>query len=109
MPGGDGTGPFGTWVRCMSVDENLKFRSKPSRKRFWRRRYAICGRGFGWRRGTLLANTQPTEMTKEEELKALKEEAEIIEQEKDLLRVELENIYKRIEELETIEKEGDVE
>lgn len=81
MPGGDGTGPWGTWVDCAPLypDGGLRF----GRRRFWQR-----GLGLGYRR----FSSQP-ESTNEEELHYLKAEQESAEK-------DLADIKKRLEELE---------
>jgi len=73
MPGGDGTGPRGTWNNCMPRNYG--------RRRFWRR-----GAGFGgfWSR------TLPT---RDEEIQSLKEEKGFLEQ-------EINELKRRMEELE---------
>ncbi|MBU4502054.1 MAG: DUF5320 domain-containing protein [Nanoarchaeota archaeon] len=100
MPGGDGRGPDGTYINCQLKDENGKFISRPLGRRFWRRGHGReCGRGFGWRWRTRPAYTEPVKITKEQELTALENEAEMMDQEQKELKTELENINKRIEEL----------
>lgn len=99
MPGGDGTGPLGTWTNCTPTDENENFLSRPFGRRFWRRKHGSgYGRGFGrWR--TRPAYTEPVKITKEQELTTLEREAKMIDQEQKELKIELENINKKIEEL----------
>ena len=111
MPGGDGTGPWGTWVNCTPVDEYGNPLPRPfGRRRFWRRGRG-WGRGFGrgwrWRAMPVYAEPVPAQpvapvqpqMTQEQEITALENEAKMIEQEQKELKTELDDIKKRIEEL----------
>jgi len=98
MPGGDGTGPFGTYVNCIPVNNREYF--DINFVRFWRRGF---GRGFGRMtffnpRGLLRSRymlgywSPPSAITKEQEIGLLREQRKILEQ-------NIKGIEKRIDEL----------
>ena len=94
MPGGDGTGPWGTGGWCTPLWRSGRI-ARPIGRGFLRR--GGHGRGFRWR---YLATGLPrgggdmpyTEPTKENDRKALEEEARLLEE-------ELKQIRQRIEQL----------
>ena len=93
MPGGDGTGPFGTFRNCMPVDAQgnqiyapfygRRFFGRGGFGRGFRRRFLATGiPGWQWQQSQ---QAQATQQTKESEIKFLEQE--------------LEGIKKRLEEL----------
>ncbi|MDD4878480.1 MAG: DUF5320 family protein [Candidatus Nanoarchaeia archaeon] len=93
MPGGDGTGPNGTYNNCMPTDEPNFGRGRG----FGRRSQGMGGRGRG-RMNRFYATGQPGWMRYENNYRAPAEEDTI-----DSLRKEIEGLEKRLKELENKE------
>jgi len=109
MPGGDQTGPLGLGPMTgrglgYCVRYNTPGYANPRPRGF--------GRGFGWRRwgfvpiertipiqNIAVYPTQPQQLTKEQEITMLENDAKVVEAEQKALNQELEEIKKRIEEL----------
>ncbi|ODS36669.1 MAG: hypothetical protein A7316_02485 [Candidatus Altiarchaeales archaeon WOR_SM1_86-2] len=100
MPGGDGTGPWGTGGRCTPLwmsgqiprPSGMGFRGGFGRGRGFRNVYWATGLPFWARAQAGVAPMQSLEMTKEQELQMLENQADILDQ-------QLKEIKKRIEEL----------
>jgi len=98
MPGGDGTGPFGTFRNCMPVNTQ----GNPAYAPFYRRRFfgrGGFGRGFRWRflatgvpgwQGPQQGQQAPaTQQTKENEIKFLEQEMEALKKRMEELKKEV--------------------
>ena len=100
MPGGDGTGPGGTGGRCTQLwmsgqiqrPVGVGFGGGFGRGRGFRNVYRATGLPFWARTGAEAVPMQGPEITKEQEIQMLGNEANILEQ-------QLNEIKKRIEEL----------
>ena len=111
MPRGDGTGPLGQGPR---TGRGMGYCAGYPVPGFMNHGFGRWfGRGFGWRRWRFIptpmrpiqgwqpmqAQPQTYQLTKEQELQMLEDEARAIEQEQEILKKELESIRKRMEEL----------
>ena len=97
MPGGDGTGPFGTFKNCMPAYAagNQTYR-QPYERRFFGR--AGFGRGFSWR--YLKTGTPGRAWFQQPQPQDLQQtESQAKDNEIEYLEKELETIKRRLEEL----------
>ena len=89
MPGGDGTGPFGTGGWCTPYRTGAAGVRRYGRGRGFGRG---MGMGFGRGMGAGFYGAQPVELTKEDEVSLLEEDAKALE-------AQLSGIRKRLDEL----------
>ena len=113
MPGGDGTGPFGTGGFCTPLLQSGQISIPLRRGFFGRGRGMGLGRGFAWRRIAFapavpltsvdrivpVYPAQPVQLTKEQEKQYLENEARAIEEEQEALEQELEAVKKKLDEV----------
>jgi len=97
MPGGDGTGPFGTLRNCMPVNSA---EIPPYRPFYGRRFYGVGGFGRGFRRRFLATGIPRWSIFQQQQAQNLQEiQKQAKESEISFLEQELEAIKKRLEEL----------